>query len=394
MSDLKNTNPFLNNYGARDMTLTRASGSYVWDNQDKKYIDCIMGIAVHALGHNYPPVITAVQKQLGLLSHVSNYFVTPSQQALADSLLGSTEFDKVFFCNSGTEAIEALIKITRKYHITKGNESKTEIITFEKSFHGRTYGALSATGQSSLKEQFGPMLSGFKHVPVNNVALLEQAIDKNTAAILFEPILAEGGVLSLSSDVVKILNQAQNEGVLLLCDEIQTGMGRTGSFLASTFLGVRPDAVTLAKALGGGLPLGAVLLKYHMADCIVPGDHGSTFGGNPLACAAGVEVVNLTKDSDFLKEFSSKSRYFRKRLAELVTKHKTKGFSLPLRGKGFLIGIPYSGPVKEFLSKLRQNGLLACAAGADVIRLLPNLNLEYGVMDEILAIFENTMVEL
>ncbi|NPV27530.1 MAG: acetylornithine/succinylornithine family transaminase [Firmicutes bacterium] len=373
----------LQNYGERDLFLVRGQGSYVWDAEGKQYLDCVSGIAVNAFGHCYPPIVEAIRAQLDRFLHISNLYLIETQQTLAALLVENTGLDRVFFCNSGTEANEGAIKFARKYWFEQGQPERYEIITFHNSFHGRTYAAMAATGQEKFRQGFGPMPEGFINLPVNDVPLLEDAVSERTAAVLIEPILAEGGIISVSQEFANALAHLQERGVLLITDEIQVGLGRTGDFLASSALHLRPDLVTLAKPLGGGLPLGAVLMREKVAATIHSGDHGTTFGGNPVACAAGVAVVRELTKPGFLDSVKERSQYLRAKLGELLQTGTPQGLCGPLLGKGFILGFRFAGDLSGLIKECRNNGLLVHRAGRDVVRLLPPLNISYPEMDEL-----------
>ncbi len=376
----------LQNYGERGTDITRGDGMYAWDSEGRKYLDCISGIAVNAFGHCSPPVVKAITEQSRKLIHGSNYFLLEPQQILARLLVENTHLDKAFFCNSGTEANEAAIKFARKYWFEKDVDEpkRVNIICLSGSFHGRTYGALSATGQASLKTGFGPMVPGFIEVPVNDCNALLNACDGGIAAIIFEPLLAEGGVLPLTQAFASVLKQVQDAGVLLIADEIQTGLGRLGYFLAGEGLKLQPDIVTLAKSLGGGLPLGAVLLKNHVAQAISAGNHGTTFGGNPVACAAGIEVIKQVLEPGRFEHIKTKSQEFKAKLHEFAKKHQKSGFCVPVKGQGLLLGIKYTGKLLDFIGECRERGLLICKAGSDVLRFLPPLNITTEQIEEVI----------
>ncbi len=376
---------FLKNYGERSLRLVRGEGSYVWDSNGKKYLDCVTGIAVNALGHCHPPVSEAIITQANALCHVSNLYLVESQIKLAQWLSEKTGYEKVFFCNSGAEANEALIKFVRKYWLQKGETSRKKILSFSSSFHGRTMGSLSLTGQKKLKESFEPLLEGFVEVPFNDVQALKKNCGEDTAAIFLEPIQAEGGVMTHSEEMLEAIAQCQKMGVLIIADEVQTGCGRTGEFLASDSWNFKPDALSLAKPLGGGLPLGGVLIKKELADPIQAGDHGTTFGGNPVACAAGLAVVSEVGDARFLLKVRENAQFMRQKLTESIESNAREDFELPLLGKGFLLGIRYKGNQMELIGKCRELGLLICKAGSDVIRFLPPLNI---TREQILAAVE------
>ncbi len=378
----------LQNYGPRHLHLQRGEGSFVFDSEGNKYLDCVTGVAVNALGHAHPAILQAIQTQLQCYVHLSNLYLLEPQQKLAALLTEQTGFARVFFCNSGTEANEGAIKFVRKYwgaQTSKKSEDRFEIITLQSSFHGRTYAAMAATGQDKIKTGFGPLPGGFLSIPPNDISALDAAMTPTIAAILFEPILAEGGVLDLTPAFVERLKYWQNQGILLIADEIQTGLGRTGTFLATQGLGIKPDLVTLAKPLGGGLPLGAILLREEIANAIHTGDHGSTFGGNPVACAAGIAVVSELVRTGFLKDVQERSSDLRRKLDALRERvNHSQEIMGPLRGKGFLIGFSYTGDLAELMQKCMQEGLLIYRAGASVIRLLPPLNLSPTEIDTLI----------
>ncbi len=379
-------------YGARDLVIDRGEGCFLFDSQGKRYLDCVGGVAVNALGHCHPAVVAAIEKQARQFIHASNLYLLPSQMELAAKLRVATGFPRVFFSNSGTEANEGAIKFARRHALVHGPENKLRIITFTQSFHGRTYASMSATGQDRIRQGFGPMLDGFTTVPFGDAAALRTALGPDVAAILFEPILAEGGILTHSPEVVKVLQQAQAQGILLIADEIQTGLGRTGTFLASSWLGIRPDIVTLAKPLGGGLPLGAILVSEAVASALKTGDHGSTFGGNPVACAAGNAVVDEILKPGFLEDVQARSARLRDKLSALLDRKRAAGLPVgEMRGRGFLLGFPYGGDLGQLLLAMRQQGVLAYRAGNDVLRLLPPLILSDAEGDILLSALDEAL---
>ena len=398
------TSSLLPVYGPRDVTLVRGEGSYVWDSEGRKYLDCVSGVAVNAVGHGHPAVIAAVRDQAEKFLHASNLYVLPTQRDLATRLTELSGFPSVFFSNSGTEANEGAFKFARKYFSMQGQPEKFEIISFSDSFHGRTYASLTATGQPKMWEGFGPLPAGYVTVPANDVAALKQAVGPQTAAILFEPVQAEGGVVNMEPATAEALRELQAQGILLIADEIQTGMWRTGTFLGSEALGIKPDLVSLAKPLGGGLPLGAILISEKIASALKAGDHGSTFGGNPVACAAGLAVVGVLSDPEFQKDYHDRIAILRGGLERLL---EAKGAALQgkahvgtLRGRGFLIGFQYTSPtagegVPALQKRLRDagpTGVLAHRAGADVLRLLPPLTFSRGEIAELLKALDAALV--
>ena len=387
-----NSDHLLGVYGPRDLTIVRGQGSYIWDSGGNRYLDCVTGVAVNALGHSHPAVVEAIRKQAELFIHASNLYVLPTQRDLAGKLSALSGFDSVFFSNSGAEANEGAFKFARHYFVSGGNAERNEVVSFSNSFHGRTYAAMAATGQDKIRLGFGPLPPGFVTVPVNDAEALRKAIGPKTAAVIFEGVLAEGGVIDLSPAIVAVLREAQTQGVLLIADEIQTGLWRTGTFLVSETLGLKPDLVTLAKPLGGGLPLGAVLVSEKIAATLKAGDHGSTFGGNPVACAAGLAVLTILSDPAFVKDLNERMNFLRTELASLIQKKASSGVAVgPLSGRGFLIGIGWKNDLTALQKKLRDEGVLAHRAGANVLRLLPPLNISRDEMRELLGALDRAM---
>lgn len=383
----------LHNYGERDLVIVRGKGSWVWDSEGNRYLDCVSGVAVNAFGHLHPPIISAIRDQLERYLHASNLYLMEPQILLADALCTAMGFGKAFFCNSGTEANEGAIKFARRHWLERGFPARMEILSFTSSFHGRTYAAMAATGQDKIRDGFGPLPQGFRVLPVNDAAALRAAIGPETAAILFEPILAEGGIVSLAPEIAAAMAEAQTKGVLLIADEIQTGLGRTGELLASRAMGLAPDMVTLAKPLGGGLPLGAVLMKEAIAASIHAGDHGSTFGGNPVACSAGLAVLGELLREGFLADARARGEKLRADLEALVLRKASQGFACgPVVGKGFLTGFRFGGDLPAFQAACRRNGLLVHRAGKDVVRLLPPLNISLEEIGELIDRLDRSMV--
>ncbi len=392
----------LQNYGARDLQLVKGAGSYVFDADGRRYLDCIGGIAVQALGHGFPAVIEAIRNQCEAFTHVSNLFLQGPQLELARLLKNRTGCDRVFFCNSGTEANEGAIKFARRYFSSRGESHRFEIITFASSFHGRTYGALAATGQDKIRQGFGPLPAGFRTVAPNQPDALRAAAQEGAAAVLFEPIMAEGGIISVTPETATVLRELQAQGILLIADEIQTGLCRTGPFLACQDLGLQPDLVTLAKPLGGGLPLGAVLLTQKIADHIFAGDHGTTFGGNPVACAAGAAVLQELARPEFAENARQGSALLRAALQNLIAAHPDLAEG-PVLGRGHLLGFRFPGRagagaeaasnVPELMRLCRSRGVLVYKAGQDVVRLLPPLNISPDEIEELVAALSGALVE-
>lgn len=373
-------------YGKADLNFVSGKGSYLEDASGKRYLDFVSGIAVNALGHCHPSVVAAVSQQMESFIHVSNLYPNKPQLLLAEKILKVSHFDKAFFCNSGTEANEGAIKFARKYFNRNGKPERQKIVTFLNSFHGRTFAALSATGQPALREGFGPMPGEFEHVVWNDVEALKQAVSESTCAIMLEPLAAEGGVMTISEEMVKTINALREKfGCLVIADEVQTGVGRLGTFLGSEKCGLNVDIASMAKSVGGGLPLGMVLMTEKVANALRPGDHGTTFGGNPLACAAGLAVVNEVTSAGFLESVSERSKELKAGLAKLAEKYSFLG---NVHGDGLLLGIETEKPVAELIARARENGLLVHRAGANVLRLLPPLNVSKEEVEEALSILD------
>ena len=384
----------LHNYGPRDLVISRGRGSWVWDPQGNQYLDFVSGVAVNAFGHCHPPVVEAIKEQLERLLHGSNLYLLEPQMELAQALCEALGMDKAFFCNSGAEANEGAFKLARRHFLSQGREDRVEILSFENSFHGRTYGAMAATGQEKIRKGFGPLPGGFRTLPANDPGALLAAVGPATAAVIFEPVMAEGGIISLDVATAAALAEAQRRGALLIADEIQTGLGRTGHLLASRALGLEPDLVTLAKPLGGGLPLGAVLMREKVAAAIKAGDHGSTFGGNPVACAAGAAVLKELLRPGFLEDARERAAILRDGLEALVARKSARGMPCgPVLGKGFLTGFRYGGDLGALQAACRRQGLLTHRAGHDVLRLLPPLNASREEIAEAIDRIDRAMVQ-
>ncbi len=371
-------------YGKADIEIVSGEGSYVKDSAGRRYLDFVSGIAVNALGHKHPAVVQAITEQANRFIHLSNLYPNEPQVRLAELLLQVTPFDKVFFCNSGTEANEGCIKFARKYFNRSGMPERVHIVTFVNSFHGRTFAALSATGQPALREGFGPMPGEFEHVLWNDVEALKRVVNEKTCAIMLEPLAAEGGVMTISKEMVATINELREKyGCLVIADEVQTGVGRLGTFLASSLYGLQVDLVSLAKGVGGGLPLGAVLMTAKIAGALQPGDHGTTFGGNPVACAAGAAVVTEVSEPGFAENVKARSAQLKEGLTKLAQQYE---FLKGVRGEGLLLGLETDVPVGDLILLARQNGLLVHRAGKNVLRLLPPLNLSESEVVESLHI--------
>lgn len=371
-----------NNYARRPVHLVKGKGTVVEDANGKKYLDFTSGIAVVSLGHAHPAIVNAIQAQSEKLWHISNLFESPEQEKLAASLMEDTHFSHSFFCNSGAEANEAAIKLARKH------TGKSTIITFDQSFHGRTFGAMSATGQEKIKQGFGPMLKTFKTVPFNDPVKLDAAIDDDVAAIMLEVIQGEGGIHAVSPEFASVISDiCQSKGILCIVDEVQTGIGRTGTRYAYEQAGLKPDILTLAKGLGGGFPIGAMLGTAELFDSFGPGTHGTTFGGNPLAVAVAQTVVDYVFDVDFLKVVRHKSNALTQKLKESLPSERFE-----IRGQGLLIGIDCKEDVAPFIRQAEEAGLLVVQAGSNVIRLLPPLTVAEQEIDQALDILTSILL--
>ncbi|MEW5952206.1 MAG: acetylornithine transaminase [Bacillota bacterium] len=378
-------------YGRLPMVLVKGQGARVWDAGGKAYLDFVGGLAVNSLGHCHPAVAGAVARQAGILMHVSNLYYIEPQARLAGLLAENSCCDKVFFCNSGAEANEAAIKLARKYAKQAGGPAKVEIVTALKSFHGRTLAALTATGQPKYQQGFEPLPAGFKYVSFNDPAALAQAVGPATCAVLLEPVQGEGGVHVAGREY---LEQARvlcdRFQALLIYDEVQCGLGRTGKFLAYQHTGVEPDIITLAKALGGGFPIGAMLAREDVAAAFSPGDHASTFGGNPLACAAALAAMEVMLRGGVVENAAKTGDYFKAQLASLAGRYD---FVTEVRGLGLLLGMDLSIEGKEIVDGCRERGLLINCIDNHILRFIPPLIISEAEVDEALAILEQAMQE-
>jgi predicted acetylornithine/succinylornithine family transaminase len=369
---IKLTNKYVaKNYGRYPIGLVRGKGMVVWDASGKKYIDFVAGLAVDNLGHCPPTVVNAIRKQAGKLLHVSNLYHIEPQSQLAAELTRLTFANKFFFCNSGTEANEAAIKLARRWFYDNGQPKRFEIITMNDSFHGRTMASLSATAQKKIHAGFKPLLPGFKYVPFNDITALKKALTKKTCAVLIEPIQGEGGVNPAQKTYLKTLRKICNEkGILLIFDEIQTGFGRTGPLFAYERYKIKPDIITLAKALGGGIAIGAMGSTNKIIQSFSPGTHGATFGGNPLACAASLASLKTLTTKGFLQRASSQGDYFLKQLNYLK-----ENFSIirEVRGAGLMLAIELNQPGAKIVTDCMKEGLLINCIQQNTIRFLPPL---------------------
>ena len=353
---------------ARDLVIVRGKGSWLWDAAGNRYLDLAAGVAVNGLGYGDRKVTKAIARQAKRLVHASNLYLTPPVQELADRLAALAFPSKVFFTNSGAEAVEAAIKFARKI----GGRERTELVAFERAFHGRTMGALSLTWNAKYREPFEPLVPGASFLPWSDLEAAARAIGPRTAAVFVEPVQGEGGVRTASTAFLRGLSQICRErGALLVSEEIQAGLGRTGRMFAYEHAGITPDILTLAKPLGGGLPLGATLLRADLAAALAPGDHGSTFGGNPVAAAAAHVVLDRLTKKGFLEKVRAKGEWLAAELRALQGRYPRA--IAEVRGLGLMIGVEFHGPAGDVLSGLRADGILATKAGDKVLRLLPPL---------------------
>ncbi|MCZ6549740.1 MAG: aspartate aminotransferase family protein [Deltaproteobacteria bacterium] len=378
-----------NTYARFPIALVQGKGARVWDADGKEYIDFVAGIAVNGLGHNHPAIVRAIQRQAQTLIHVSNLYHIGPQSELARDLCRHSFANRVFFCNSGAEANEAAFKLARRY----GAEhlgGKYEILSALNSFHGRTLATLTATGQEKVRRGFDPLPPGFRLVPYNDLRAVDRAIGEKTVAILVEPIQGEGGVVLPAEGYLEGLRELCNtKGILLIFDEVQVGMGRTGKLFAYEHFGVEPDIMTLAKALGGGLPVGAMLAKDHVADSFVPGTHASTFGGNPLVCSVGLAVLNTLLKKGVLRNCVKMGKILFEGLKSLKGRFR---FIREIRGKGLILGMEVERDGGKIVSECLQEGLLiTCAGNNNVLRFLPPLTIGRRDIDRGLTILEKVL---
>jgi acetylornithine/N-succinyldiaminopimelate aminotransferase len=383
----------LKNYARAPLTLVRGRGAQVWDDAGNAYLDFTSGIAVSALGHCHPHWVAAVQRQAGELIHTSNLFRNPNQGELARRLIGYAGPGRVFFCNSGAEANEALLKLARLHGMKKsGEEGKCyKVICAQQAFHGRTFGGMSATPQEKIQKGFRPLVPGFAFGELNNLQSFAELVDDQTAAIFVETIQGEGGINTCTQEFLIGLRQlCDRHNLLLMLDEVQCGIGRTGYFYAYEAAGVRPDAVGMAKGLGGGFPIGAIWVGERHAELFQPGMHGTTFGGTPLACAAALAVLDVLEREKLLAKVQAQSPAWMEMLRQLV--QEFPGQVLGVRGLGYLVGVQLASDPAPYLAAMRERGLLAPSAGGNVVRLLPPLNASSEELARSVEIFRSVLV--
>jgi len=381
-----------NNYNRKKISFKKGTGSYLVTTNGKKYLDFCSGIAVNSLGHANPRLVKALYKQAQKVWHVSNAFTIPEGETLAKKLVKKTFADSVIFQNSGTEATEVAIKVARRYFYSIGKPKKNRILCVKNSFHGRTIAAIFASGSKKMTEGFGPKVSGFDHFTFGDHNSLKKKITKNTAAIMVETIMGEGGIKVIPDWCLRDLRKLCNKKkILLILDEVQCGIGRSGDFFAFENSKVKPDIVPIAKGIGGGFPIGAVLMSKKVSKAMVPGTHGSTFGGNPLAMSVGNEVMDIISNKKFLNNVKNLSKYFLKNLNTI--KDKYPNIIKQIRGKGLLIGIQLHKDQNLFIKKLMDKKLLTIKAAENVIRVLPPLNVKKSEIDIALKVINKVCSE-
>ena len=381
------------NYNRKKISFLKGKGSYLFSTDGKKYLDFVQGIAVNSLGHANPYLIKTLNNQARKIWHVSNAFIIPEGEKLAKKLTLKTFADYVMFQNSGAEATEAAIKCARRYFYSIGKPKKNRILCVKNSFHGRTIASIFASGSKKMTEGFGPKIPGFDHFVFGNHKSLKKKITKNTAAIMVEPIMGEGGIKVIPDWCLKELRKlCDKKKILLILDEVQCGISRSGDFFAFEQAKIKPDIVPIAKGIGGGFPIGAVLMNKKVAAGMTPGSHGSTFGGNPLAMAIGNTVMDIVSNRTFLNNVKKLSKYFFSNLNAI--KKKYPKLIKEIRGRGLLIGIQLYRDQAKFIEKLMDNKLLTIRAAENVIRILPPLNVKKNEIDKALSIINKVCVEL
>lgn len=390
MDSIKKTTDFVfQTYLRQGKAFVKGEGAYLWDETGKKYTDFLAGIAVCSLGHCHPKITQAIAKQAATLVHVSNLFYTMPQADLASSLCEKSFADRVFFANSGAEANEAAIKLARRYFQKKGDMNRFKIITMLQSFHGRTMATLTATGQDKIKEGFYPLLDGFSYVPFNDIDALENEMDDTVCAVMLEPVQGEGGIIAADADYLKAVRELCNKkGILLIFDEIQCGLGRCGTLFAHEGYGITPDIMTLAKALGNGIPIGAMMATADAATGFDYGSHATTFGGTPLATAAALEVVRIISDPGFLDQVNQTGQYFKDQLNKLKGRHSRV---VNVRGKGLLLGLEVDEDAGFFVKELMKKGFIINGIQDKVLRFAPPLIIERKDIDGLISALDSLL---
>jgi len=385
--------PILPTYARAPVAFERGEGPFIFATDGRRFLDFGAGIAVNALGHAHPHLVAALNAQAAKLWHTSNLYQVPGQQRLAERLVAATFADTVFFCNSGGEALECSIKMARKFHAQQGAPQRYRLITFEGAFHGRTLATIAAGGQKKYLEGFGPKVEGFDQVPFGDLNAVKAAIGPETAGILIEPIQGEGGIRVLAPEMMRALRElCDQHGILLVLDEVQSGMGRTGKLFAHEWSGVTPDIMAIAKALGGGFPVGACLATERAASGMTAGVHGSTFGGNPLAMAVANAVLDVVLEPSFLVHVNQVANYLKQQLAMVVDKHRE--VIEEVRGQGLMLGLKCKVANNTLIDALRERGMLAVGAGDNVVRVLPPLIIDEAHVRDAIGILNDACLSL
>ena len=380
-------------YGERTHSFVRGEGAYLFDANGRRFLDFGAGIAVTSIGHSHPHMVKALQDQVAQVLHTSNLYLIPNQVKAADRLCANSFADVVFFGNSGAEANEGVIKLVRKYHAHNGHPEKYRMISIEGAFHGRTLATIAAGGNAKHLEGFGPVVEGFDQVPFGNMNALRDAITPETAGVILEPVQGEGGIRPMDLEYLRDVRKACDEfGILMAIDEVQCGIGRTGKLFAYEWAGIEPDVMALAKGLGGGVPVGAVLATKEAAAGMVAGTHGSTYGGNPLSTAAVNAVLDVVLEDGFLAHVKETGDYLRSEVEKLIAKHP--GVYKSVRGAGLMLGIVAGPPNGEIVGKAVAHGMLTVPAGDNVVRLIPPLTIGKAEADEAVAILDKVASEM
>lgn len=389
-------NPLFSTYARANLNFIRGEGAWLTTEDNRRFLDFAAGVAVNSLGHAHPHLVAALKEQADKVWHVSNLYEIPGQQKLAQRLCEATFADKVFFTNSGAESLECAIKTARRYHYANGQPDRYEILTFDGAFHGRTLATIAAGGQEKYLEGFGPKAPGFTSLAEPDIELVKQALSDRAdkiAGVLIEPLQGEGGIREISPSFLKALRALCDEtGSLLMLDEVQTGVGRTGKLFAYEWAQITPDLMAIAKGIGGGFPLGACLATGDVAEAMIPGTHGSTYGGNPLAMAVGNAVLDIVLEDTFLQKISDNGLLLKQKLAALADSYPDQIDSI--RGQGLMLGIKCKQPPADLLAKLRDNGLLCVPAGDNVLRLLPPLTIGQEEIEVAISALNKSLAEL
>lgn len=379
----------IHTYNRYQIVLDKGEGVYLYDIKGKEYLDFVAGIAVFALGYKNKEYNEALKSQIDKLIHTSNYFYSKPLEEAAQKLTRASKMDKVFFTNSGAEAVEGAVKVARKYGYLKDSHREWEIISMNHSFHGRSTGALSVTGNEKYREPFGPLMRGIVFADYNDINSVKSKINENTCAIIMETVQGEGGIYPANEDFIKEIRKICDEkDILMICDEIQCGMGRCGTMFAYEDYGILPDVVTTAKALGCGVPVGAFLTRGKTNEVLAAGDHGSTYGGNPLVCAAVSKVFDIYEENNILKNVNEVSVYLRKKLEEIAGKYD---FVKDVRGKGLMMGMEFDCPVAPIITKAMDMGLILISAGSNIIRFVPPLIIKKEHVDKMAEILDASL---